>query len=458
MRTLFPFILRGLILNLGFVLWLSSAPLANAAGISLIRDSEIERIIRTLATPIFKAAGLHPGDVKIYLVNDNTLNAFVAGGQNIFINTGLILRSETALQLIGVIAHETGHIQAGDLSRTPQELAKAKMYGILTSVLGLAAAVGTGRADLGEAIILGGQGTGQRAFLKYSRTQEAAADQAAMRLMDAAGESSEGLLQFLNILERQEKLSLGHPNPYLLSHPLSRERVEALAQHVAHSPYSTVPIPPEVHAMFARMEAKLFAFLNPPTATLRRYPTSDTSLPARYARAIAAYRTPDLAKALVDIEALIKDHPKDGYFWELKGQMLFENAKVPEAIIAYRRAAALLPKAYLIRNDLARALLEAGDPKFLQEAIDDFKASLGDEADQPFIWRQLGIAYGRKGDLGESAVALGEAALRSGSTNEAIYHATKAQGLLPHGSRGWLHAQDILDAAHQAAKNDGKAR
>ncbi|MCH7693330.1 MAG: M48 family metalloprotease [Proteobacteria bacterium] len=420
---------------------------AGAQKLSFIRDAEIENTIRTYAAPLFQAAGLEPSDVRIYLVNDRSLNAFVAGGQRLFINTGLIMRSKHAGQVIGVIAHETGHIAGGHLSRLHAAIANSTAQSILALVIGAAAAIGTGRGDVGAAIVAGGQSMGLRSFLHYNRTQESAADQAALRFLDATGQSSRGLLEFMELLGAQDLLSADRQDPYLRTHPLSRERVDAVQAHLSRSPNRDKAQPARIQELHRRMLAKLYAFLEPVPRTLRRYAESDTGLAARYARAIAYYRKPDLGKALPLIDGLIAERPEDPYFHELKGQMLFENGRAAEALKPYETAVRLLPRSPLLRRGLAQVQLELGDPALLEPAIRNLRAAVQRDAEAPFTWRQLAIAYGRRGDMGMSAVALAEEALLKGDARQARYHAGKAGKLLPRGSIGWLQAQDILQAA-----------
>ncbi len=427
---------------------LSCAPtVTQAQKISFIRDAEIEETIRIFATPIFQAAGLNPSAIKVHLVNDKSLNAFVAGGQQLFLNTGLLMRSANASQVIGVISHETGHIAGGHLSRTQEAMRNSSAQSIVAFVIGAAAAIGTGRADIGQAIIAGGSQIGMRSFLQYSRTQEGAADQAAVRFLDAVGISSRGLLEFLEVLEDQELLSPKRQDPYVRTHPIARDRIEFLTVHVAGSPYSDKPAPPNLEAMHRRMRAKLHGFLEPLAVTLRRYKESDDSLTSRYARAIAYYRKPDLDKALPLIDGLIAQYPTDPYFPELKGQMLFENGRIAEALEPYETATRLLPHAPLLRAGLARVQLELNEPALLEPAIANLRAVLRKEKDSPFLWRQLAIAYGRDGQMGLSALAMAEEGMLKGDTPAARHHAARAQELLPRGSAGWLQAEDILSAA-----------
>jgi predicted Zn-dependent protease len=313
-------------------------------------------------------------------------------------------------------------------------------------VLGGAAAIATGRPDLGQAITLGGQQVGTRSFLQYSRTQESAADQAGLTFLEATGQSARGLMEFMDILGDQELLSVKRQDPYVRTHPMTRERIDAIRAHVQRSPYSDRPWSPRLHETHARMRAKLRAFLEPFGHTMRHYPSKDQSLAARYARAIAYYRKPDLEKALASIDELIGELPRDPYFQEVKGQFLFENGRAAAALPFYQAAVDLAPHDALIRRSLAQVQLELDDPTLLEPAAKNLRVALRDEAGSPFTWRLLAIAYGRNGQIGESSLALAEEALLKGEKPAAAHHAGRAAKLLPRGSPGWLKAQDILQA------------
>ena len=286
--------------------------------VSLLRDTEIEGDIRTMMTPIWKVAGLDPDAVHVYVVGDDSINSFVAGGQNIFINSGLVLRAKTPNQLIGVLSHETGHIAGGHLYKGAEAMHDASIEEILAMVAGVGAMVAA-RGSGGGAALLGASGVGQRAFLQFSVTQEATADHAAMNFLDATHQSARGLLQFFEVLQSEELLAGEHEDPYLTDHPLTQERIDYVRDHVERSPYSNVPDPPASVEMLNRIKAKLAAFTEPPSTTLAKYPDQDQSVLARYARAIANYRIPDLDKALPIIDGLIRDYPRDPYFSRAEG-------------------------------------------------------------------------------------------------------------------------------------------
>lgn len=431
-----------------------------ARSASLIRDAEVENIIRTYATPLFRAAGLRSRDVRIYIVKDDTLNAFVAGGQKLFINTGLILGSDNAEQVIGVIAHETGHIAGGHLSRVHDALSKSSVASILSMVLGSAAAIATGRGDVGAAVIAGGQSMAARNFLAYSRVQESSADHAAMKYLDETGYSARGLLNFMEKLGDQELLSPAQQDPYVRTHPLTRDRMDALAHHVAQSPNSDNPEPPNITALHERMKAKLYAFLNPMSRTLRVYKETDNSLPSRYARAVGRYREGKLSEALPLIDSLIAEEPSNPYFHELRGQMLFESARLKDAAESYGRAVQLLPDSGLIRRELARVQIEFNQRSMNDAAVINLEAALATETDSPFLWHLLAIAHGRNGDQGRSSIALAEEALLKGKPDIAEFHTGRALKLFKEGTREWLQAEDIRLAAKELAsrkkRNDSK--
>ena len=279
----------------------------------MLRDTEIETDIHTMMTPIWKAAGLDPDAVHVYLVSDDSINSFVAGGQNIFINSGLLLHADTPNQLIGVLAHETGHIAGGHIYKGAEAMHNASIEEIIAMVAGVAATV-AGRGSGGGGALLGAAGVGQRAYLGFSVTQEATADHAAMNYLDATHQSARGLLQFFEKLQSQELLIGAHEDPYLMDHPLTQERIDYVRDHVERSPYSGIADPVSYVDMLNRMKVKVAAFTEPPSSTLAKYPDQDRSVLARYARAIAYYRMPDLNKALPAIDALIRDYPRRSLF------------------------------------------------------------------------------------------------------------------------------------------------
>jgi predicted Zn-dependent protease len=423
------------------------APVHAQQKISFVRDAEVETTIRAFATPLFVAAGLDPHAIRVHLVNDPSLNAFVANGLNMFINTGLLIRADDAGQVIGVMAHETGHITGGHLARLRDGMANATTEAIMAMVLGAAAAV-AGRPDAGAAIIMGGTHAAERGLLRYSREMERSADQAGVNLLDRTQQSAKGMMEFLDILADQELLSVGRQDPYVRTHPISRERVEFVRNFLASSRYTDTPINPEFAEKHRRMRAKLQGFIDPNRA-LQTYKETDTSVEARYARAIAYSRRPDYAKALPLMDQLIAERPNDGYFYEVKAQMVFESGKPKEARPLYQRAVDLLPDDALIRIDLARVQLEDDSPDAMRAAIANLETARRVENDNTELWRLLAVAYGRDGQTGMAALAQAERALQQRRLPEARAFAERAERSLPAGSAGSLRAQDIRRAAEK---------
>jgi predicted Zn-dependent protease len=443
------------ILALFSVVLLALAPPLRAAvaqqgqRLNLVRDAEIENDIHVMMTPIWKVAGLDPSAVQIMIVQDNTLNAFVAGGQRIFINTGLLMRTERPNQLIGVLAHETGHIAGGHLARAQEEMEKLSTLQILEMLLGAGAmaggavgGVGSGRpapADAGNR----GVPSSIANFLKYSQTQEGSADQAAMTFLERTHQSCKGAIEFLKVLQREERLAISRQDPYLTTHPLTPERIEAFEQAAARSPYTNVPDSPQNLDMHHRIVAKLMGFLSP-TATLQHFAEADRSVPARYARAIALYKTGALGSALLTLDGLLKESPNDPYFNELRGQMLFENGHVKEAVLSYRRAAQLLPASGVVKVDFARTLIETNTPENDREAIRNLElAANQDEAGNFDLWRLEAAAYSRMNNPGMTSLARAEMAVLRGNRAEAQSLAAAAVRTLPTGTPAWQRAQDL---------------
>jgi predicted Zn-dependent protease len=425
-----------------------------AGAISFIRDAEIEATITGYVTPIFEVAGLDPTAVHVYIINDDSINAFVAGGMNVFINTGLLMRAEHPGQVIGVVAHETGHIVGGHLARRQEALRDATIEAMVACILGVGAAAASGNAGGVGACALG-QHVGQQFLLAFSRGQEASADQAGLKFLDDTHQSARGIEEFLRILWKQESVLIGQQDPYTRTHPLTQDRIDYIHFHVEHSRYSDVPDKPEFVAQFKRMRAKLVGYLWPTARVLQEYPPSDKSLEARYARAIAyccaekrvANKLPE-AQALID--GLIAEHPDDPYFQELKGEALFQNGNVRSSLPYYEAAVKGAPSSSLLRFELARAQLEVEDPALTKKALSELEEVTRDETKNGDAWHKLSIAYGRDGQLAMAALALAEEAGTHSSKEakrEAKGLAQRAMQGLPVGSPSWLRAQDIYNAA-----------
>lgn len=418
--------------------------------LNLIRDAEIESTVRTFTIPIWKAAGLDPNGVEIMLVQDGSLNAFVAGGQRIFINTGLIMRTERPNQLIGVMAHESGHIAGGHLARMHEELRSLSTLQILETLLAGGAMAGGALGGAGSGGAAGhGGGTGRpmapgslMSFLKYTQTQESAADQAAMSYLQRTGQSPKGTIEFLRYMQREEKLAINRRDPYLTTHPLTPERIAAFEEAASRSPYKDTPDTPQFLMLHQRMVAKLYGFIAP-DAAMQRYSEADRSVPARYARAIALYRKGNLGSALLTIDGLLKEFPNDPYFHEVRGQMLYENGRAAESIPSYRKAVQLAPSAAIIKIDLARALLDVNSPDNDREAVRNLELAMQQEAGSFELWRLMAAGYSKLNNPGMTSLARAEMAALRGQRSEAQTHADAAARQLQAGTPAWQRAQDL---------------
>lgn len=413
-----------------------------------IYDAEIENLIRSYLEPILDAAGIERGSIRLHLIRSHAPNAFVTRGRRIFLTTGLLRRTTHPRQVIGVLAHETGHIAGGHLARLDTTLRDAQTPILMSAVIG--AVLGTLSGDAGAAIatIGAGQHLAQAHLLSFSRTQERSADRAAVDYLDRSRQSSRGLLEFMETLDEYQSLFVSRKEQqqlsYRVTHPLTRNRIEFLRNHVENSKYSDAPVPDETVAAHKRAIAKLDGFLDVPARTLRKYPATDTSVAARYARAVAHYRQSDFSTALDTISALIDDFPEDPYFKEFKGQILFETGRVGEALPYYRRAVEKLPGAPLLRIGLAHVMIETNREALLKPALLHLEEALRYDDTIALAWRLVATAYGRTGRLPDAALASAEFAMRTGRLDDAVSLAERAKRGFEEGSTGRLRAEDLL--------------
>jgi predicted Zn-dependent protease len=417
-------------------------------GIPLIRDAEIEQLLRDYSQPILRSAGLAQQSVRVIIINDRSFNAFVMDGRRIFMNAGTIMEATTPNQVIGVLAHETGHIAGGHLSRLRQELANAQTQSILAILLGVGAMVAAARSGNAggnpAAAILGPQEAIRRSLLSYVRSQEEQADRAGVKYLTASGQSPRGMYETFKKLADQMLFMTHGADPYMQSHPLPQERVTALGALARSSPTWDKQDSPELQLRHDLARAKIYGFLDRRDSVARRYPASDTSLAARYARAIAAYRHSDLRGAIAQMDALIQVQPNNPYFHELKGQALLEGGKPAEAVAPLRRAIQLAPQPALLQVMLAQALNASSNPANAEEAVTLLRTALAREPELPEAYVQLAMAYGRKGDLAQADLASAQAAFNRGDTKTARQLAARAKTRFPVGSPGWVKADDIV--------------
>jgi predicted Zn-dependent protease len=425
-----------------------------ANGPPVIRDTEAEQLLRDYARPILRAAGLEKQNIQVVIINDGAFNAFVADGHRIFVNYGAIMQSETPNQLIGVLAHETGHLAGGHLAKMRQEIGRAQTQMIIATLLGAGAMVAGsmggngngGLANAGAAAVAGPQEMIRRSLISYQRQQEENADRAGVRFLTATGQSAKGMYDTFKRFAN-ESLFAGHgADPYLQSHPMPADRVAALEEIARSSPYWDKKDDPALQMRHDMVRAKISAFMERPETVYRRYPMSNESLPARYAHAISTYLHGDLRTALAQIDGLIQTQPNNPYFYELRGQALLEAGKAVEAIAPLRKAVHLSNNAPLIEMLLGQALVATDNKAYTEEAIGILRAAVTRETDAPLGYTQLAMAYGRKGDFAEADLASAQAAFLRGDNKTARELASRAKTRFAVGTPGWVKADDIVAA------------
>ncbi len=419
-----------------------------ASAFSLIRDAETEQLLRDYSNPLLRAAGLEPSTVRIFIVNDPSINAFVAGGANLFIHTGLILASDNPNMLKGVIAHEAGHIAGGHLARGSEALEDAQLSTILTYVLGAAAGL-AGGGEAAAGILSAGQHVTQRNLLSFTRVNEQSADQAALTYLDETGVPVSGLLELMEKLRAKELIYRGQLDPYALTHPLSKERVANIRGHLMQKGEVGNGLSPADIERYARVSGKLKGFINDPQLTLNNTP--DTSSANKIARIVAYHRQSKTELALSEISTLLKAEPNNPYFIELKGQILAENGRHKKALPYYLKAVELIPDSGLLRTDYARALLSQTTPNYTLAAKHLKQASLQDSTNS-LTWQLLGQSEAKLGNNGAAALAYAEASLLRNEAELARRYATEALDKLPKSSPALLRAQDAREEAIRLQK------
>lgn len=417
-----------------------------AQGLDLIRDTEMERVLKSYEDPIATAAGLDPAAIKIYIVNDPSINAFAAEGQNIFVNTGLFMQLKTPNQVIGVLAHETGHIAGGHLIRDTSAIAKASVPMLIGMAVGIAAMI-AGAGDAGMGAMMLGEQAAQSQFLAFSRVQEATADQMGQRFLRATHQSGEGMVEVFEKMANDAAMAGAYKNPFISDHPADRERIALLQRLADASPYRDVKDSPETVHEFHMIQAKLAGFLADVNAVLLHYPPSDTSEEARYARAIAYFRKPELNMALSEIDSLLKDEPKNPYFWEVLGQIYVSMGQPEKGVAPYQKAVDAEPDAPLLRVLLASAQLATDKPVLAKPALDNLKIALQQENDDTFAWYETAQAYSALGNQPMADLSTAERYYYAGVMPKAAYFAKRAAHGLSQGTPDWERANDIMSVA-----------
>jgi predicted Zn-dependent protease len=436
---------------------LALAPMAAHAqerGPPIIRDTEAEQLLRDYTRPILRAAGLEKQNIQVVIINESVFNAFVADGRRIFVNHGAIMQSETPNQIIGVLAHETGHLAGGHLSKLREQLAQAQTQMIIAMLLGAGAVVAgasrgssnSGLTGAGAAAFSAPAEVIRRTLLSYQRQQEENADRAGVKFLTATGQSAKGMYETFKRFTNESLFAARGSDPYVMSHPMPAERVAALEEIARSSPYWDKKDDAALQLRHDMVRAKISAFMERQDTVYRRYPLSNDSLPARYAHAIATYRHGDLRNALAQIDALIQVQPSNPYFYELRGQALLEGGKPAEAIAPLRKAVQLSNNAPLIEMLLGQALVGTDNKAYTDEAIAILRAAVGRETEAPLGYTQLAMAYGRKGDYAQADLASAQAAYLRGDNKTARDLASRAKTRFAIGTPGWVKADDIVTA------------
>lgn len=423
---------------------------AQGKRISIIRDVEIEQLVRDYSKPILRAAGINPRFVDIVVTADKSFNAFVADGTRIFINAGAIEQTKTPNELIGIIAHETGHLAGGHLARVRQAIAQAQALGALAAILSAGAVVAGAATGSGDAVRAGmagaaaSGGVAQRSFLSYARSEERAADRAAVKYLEATQQSGAGMLTVFQKFADQALFSARYADPYAQSHPFPRDRLNRVKKDVENSRYYNKRDSEQLILRHKMAQAKLAAFTKNARQIQRAYPRKDKSLPARYAKAISAYRFGRLNPAIRQIDALIKDYPQNPHFWALKGQAYFEAGQAKRAIEPYRKATSLSGNEPLFQISLGIAMVASDDGRYLEQGIQALRGGLSKDPGSATGYRFLARGYAAKGDTARAQVATALGSFISGDIGAAKMQAKRAQANLKRGSPEWLQAEDIL--------------
>ena len=442
------------VIRLVMLIALSFAAMARPAlAQQILRDAETEALLRDISRPLIEAAGLQPENVRIVIIGDPSINAFVAGGQIVYIHSGLFTRAENANEVQGVIAHELGHIAGGHVLRQ-EGVQQATGILILSMLLG-AAAIAAGGGEAGMAAIMAGQQAAMGRFLAFSRDQENAADQAGATFLSRAGISGRGSIAFFRRLENMEQrlVAPGQIDRYAQTHPLSGERITRLEERYQSDPAWDRPTDPALEERFQRVRAKLSGYVDDARQVLVRYPAGNNSIPAHYARAYAYHRTAHPDEANAEVEALLRARPHDPYFLELKGQVLLESGHPQEALAALREAVSIVPDQPLIAALLGHALISTEDPANFEEAKRVLRLAVARDNDNPFAWYQLGIVYDREGDQARAALATAERYNLEGNPTLALPNAEQAMMGIPVGTPDWLRAQDIAMVSRSAVQH-----
>ena len=428
---------------------------AQAQALSLISDEETEIFLHRTLQPIFKAADTDFNPRRIYIVNDKSLNAFVTDGNNMFVTVGTLMAADSQNEISGVLAHETGHIEGGHLLRHKIQSREVQRMTLASMLLGSAAGIAAGRADVSIAAILGSQSSAMNSMLTYQVSEERSADEAAVKLLKKINQSPEGMLRFMKKIQKRNTLQGIEETSYFRTHPVTSERIAFMEKAAKES---QAPKTGAQEKDFERIRAKLYAYIEDPKATLQKYPETNGSIPARYARAIAYFKKMEMPKALGLINGLIADEPQNPYFYELKGQMLLETGQIAQAADIYRQALKLRPNSSLFKLNLAQAMLENSPSAADQKQIVDLLNQVLVYNPDSYAWILLSRAYGMQQNAAGYNYAAAEYSLLTRDIRLAKQQAEQALKSSPSPALR-LKLEDLLLRIKDMEKpNDGRNR
>jgi len=419
---------------------------------NLLRDAEMECILKSYITPLFEQAKLDPKSLHLYLIHTSVVNAAATIGNVILMNTGLLMNAKNAEEVIGVLAHETAHLEGGHVMRLVQKMDDMMLPMIIGMLAGVAAGIASQDPGAGSAILLGAGHLGERNMLRFTRMHEGAADAGAIRYLNALNWPTKGMAAFMERLNGNELIGGEPTDPYAITHPLSHDRVEFF-RHETDQNQGTGSLPADFENSFLRLKTKIEAFTKPVGQVLLNH-KGDSELD-RYARAIAHYRRSDFDEALKVLDGLIKENPENPFYVELKGQILFDQGKVSEAIPLYKQVITMRPELSLVRILYAQALIESGNPGLFNEAKEELLRAKQDEKDADFLWRLLSVVYGKEGQMGLSALSLAEMNITLGQYEEALVQAKRAEKLLAKDPANLIRAKELIEYAEAEKKLAG---
>ena len=375
----------------------------HSQNLNIVRDAEIENFFHDLSFPIVESSTIKGTKINFYLDKQNYINAFVTSGPKIFITTELLIKTNSVDQIAGVIAHEIGHITGGHLSKRYNAYEDSMFTTMISSILAVGA-IAAGSPSAGSAILMGGEHIRNQQILSFSRNQESYADQTAIKLLKKSNYSVKGLYELFEILERKERFS--KINPYNQTHPLSIERKRVIEDHIDYK--ENIESNYLLNERLKLIKAKLIGYTTKKERFNIYYPVDRNSLESWYARSIHYYLNGDIDKALIFIDKCINQKKENPYFYELKGQILYENGRSLLAINSYKEAIKYKNDEKHFYLAISKAIYTQKDIRLYDEGISFLKKYINEEDFPIEAWHYLGLYYGKMGKYVLSSLALAE--------------------------------------------------